>query len=81
MLRDSRFAYAFPILIRHMAVLESEIDLLFQICGKVVVAINHVRVASALFDEVGNLRWRHASPDHVRARKSRLGRGTTYQCL
>jgi hypothetical protein len=73
MSRDGRFTYTFPVLIGHVSVLESEINLPFQICRKVIVAIDHLCVAPAFFDEVGNLRWRHAPPDHVRATKRQTG--------
>lgn len=66
MLREDGFTYAFPILIGHVSILQGEVNLLLQFCRKLIVTIDHVRITSALLDEVGNLCRRHASPGHVR---------------
>lgn len=48
-----------------MPILQGEVDLLLEFCKKLVVAVDHVSIASTLLDKVGDLRRRHASPEQV----------------
>jgi hypothetical protein len=54
--------YTLPVLVRNVAILQSEVNLLLVLSRHFIVAIDHVRVAPATLDQILNLLGCDASP-------------------
>jgi hypothetical protein len=54
--------YSCAVFIRDVAMLESKLDLLLELIGQLIIAINHIGVASASLDQVLDLLRSDASP-------------------
>jgi hypothetical protein len=60
-----KVTYTLPVFVGDMAILQGELDLLLELGRDLVVAINHVRVASSGLNQVLNLLGRNTSPAKV----------------
>lgn len=71
--KASHHTYAFPVVIMNMAVLKSVSDFLLVIIRKLIITVNHVRVAARRFDQILNLFGRDTTPNSISTKPLTIG--------